>query len=110
MSQNQNNGVDPQDLIGTTDRHRTPVHHVHAPPEATLEWNDAAVKEFRFLRTPVWGFGLKLSSDGLGQKPPPWSKQCNPRRLGLRLNPHGNSSRWTTTTSACSTTPWSRVR
>ena len=33
-----------------------------APPEATLEWNDAALEgSYRFLRR-VWGFGLKLSA------------------------------------------------
>jgi leucyl-tRNA synthetase len=33
-----------------------------APPEATLEWNDAAVEgSYRFLRR-VWNFGLKLSA------------------------------------------------
>jgi leucyl-tRNA synthetase len=32
-----------------------------APPEATLEWNDAAVEgSYRFLRR-VWNFGFKLS-------------------------------------------------
>jgi leucyl-tRNA synthetase len=33
-----------------------------APPEATLEWNDAAVEgSYRFLRR-VWNFGVKLQS------------------------------------------------
>jgi leucyl-tRNA synthetase len=33
-----------------------------APPEATLEWNDAALEgSFRFLRR-VWGFGHKLGA------------------------------------------------
>jgi leucyl-tRNA synthetase len=33
-----------------------------APPEATLEWNDAAVEgSYRFLRR-VWNFGVKLSA------------------------------------------------
>jgi leucyl-tRNA synthetase len=33
-----------------------------APPEATLEWNDAAVEgSYRFLRR-VWNFGFKLSA------------------------------------------------
>jgi leucyl-tRNA synthetase len=35
-----------------------------APPEATLEWNDAAVEgSYRFLRR-VWGFGHKLAPIG----------------------------------------------
>ncbi|MGP1690957.1 MAG: class I tRNA ligase family protein, partial [Giesbergeria sp.] len=33
-----------------------------APPEATLEWNDAAVEgSYRFLRR-VWNFGMRLSA------------------------------------------------
>jgi leucyl-tRNA synthetase len=36
-----------------------------APPEATLEWNDAAVEgSYRFLRR-VWNFGVKLSAMNL---------------------------------------------
>ena len=32
-----------------------------APPEATLEWNDAAVEgSYRFLRR-VWNFGVRLA-------------------------------------------------
>ncbi len=36
-----------------------------APPEATLEWNDAAVEgSYRFLRR-VWNFGVKLAEAGV---------------------------------------------
>ena len=45
-----------------------------APPEATLEWNDAAVEgSYRFLRR-VWNFGNKLAaidfvaSDAMAEK------------------------------------------
>jgi leucyl-tRNA synthetase len=35
-----------------------------APPEATLEWNDAALEgSYRFLRR-VWNFGLKIAAGG----------------------------------------------
>ena len=55
MSKSKNNGVDPQDLI---DRHGADTARLFtmfaAPPEATLEWNDAAVEGAqRFLRR-VW--------------------------------------------------------
>ena len=37
-----------------------------APPELTLEWNDAAVEgSYRFLRR-VWNFGVKLSAMDMG--------------------------------------------
>ncbi|OIQ94855.1 leucine--tRNA ligase [mine drainage metagenome] len=55
MSKSKNNGVDPQDLI---DRYGADTARLFtmfaAPPEATLEWNDAAVEgAYRFLRR-VW--------------------------------------------------------
>jgi leucyl-tRNA synthetase len=114
MSKSKNNGVDPQDLIEKYGADTARLYTMFtAPPEATLEWNDAAVEgSYRFLRR-VWNFGVKLSAmnniaacaesagakANLARKPRPcaWrSTRC--------------SSRWTTTTSACSTTPWSRAR
>ncbi|GAB1383120.1 leucine--tRNA ligase [Burkholderiales bacterium] len=61
MSKSKNNGVDPQELI---DRYGADTARLYtmftAPPEATLEWNDAAVEgSYRFLRR-VWNFGVKL--------------------------------------------------
>ena len=61
MSKSKNNGVDPQELIEKygADTARLYVMFT-APPEATLEWNDAAVEgSYRFLRR-VWNFGYKL--------------------------------------------------
>jgi leucyl-tRNA synthetase len=57
MSKSKNNGVDPQDII---DRYGADTARLYmmftAPPEATLEWNDAAVEgSYRFLRR-VWNF------------------------------------------------------
>jgi leucyl-tRNA synthetase len=65
MSKSKNNGVDPQDLIEKYGADTARLYTMFtAPPEATLEWNDAAVEgSYRFLRR-VWGFGHKLS--GLG--------------------------------------------
>ena len=63
MSKSKNNGVDPQDLIERygADTARLDTMFT-APPEATLEWNDAAVEgSYRFLRR-VWNFGYKLST------------------------------------------------
>ncbi|WP_066156842.1 leucine--tRNA ligase [Hydrogenophaga pseudoflava] len=65
MSKSKNNGVDPQDLIEKYGADTARLYTMFtAPPEATLEWNDAAVEgSYRFLRR-VWGFGHKLSAIG----------------------------------------------
>ena len=58
MSKSKNNGVDPQDLIERYGADTARLYTMFtAPPEATLEWNDAAVEgSYRFLRR-VWNFG-----------------------------------------------------
>ena len=63
MSKSKNNGVDPQDLIEKYGADTARLYTMFtAPPEATLEWNDAAVEgSYRFLRR-VWNFGVKLST------------------------------------------------
>jgi leucyl-tRNA synthetase len=63
MSKSKNNGVDPQDLIGRYGADTARLYTMFtAPPEATLEWNDAAVEgSHRFLRR-VWNYGVKLSA------------------------------------------------
>jgi leucyl-tRNA synthetase len=63
MSKSKNNGVDPQDLIGKYGADTARLYTMFtAPPEATLEWNDAAVEgSYRFLRR-VWNYGVKLSA------------------------------------------------
>ncbi len=63
MSKSKNNGVDPQDLI---DRYGADTSRLYmmftSPPEATLEWNDAAVEgSYRFLKR-IYSLGLKLSA------------------------------------------------
>ena len=63
MSKSKNNGVDPQDII---DRYGADTARLYmmftAPPEATLEWNDAAVEgSYRFLRR-VWNFAQTNSA------------------------------------------------
>jgi leucyl-tRNA synthetase len=58
MSKSKNNGVDPQELIDQygADTARLFVMFA-APPEQTLEWNDAGVEgAYRFLKR-VWAFG-----------------------------------------------------
>jgi leucyl-tRNA synthetase len=68
MSKSKNNGVDPQDLIEKYGADTARLYTMFtAPPEATLEWNDAAVEgSYRFLKR-VWGFGHKLGAlGGLG--------------------------------------------
>jgi leucyl-tRNA synthetase len=65
MSKSKNIGVDPQDLIEKYGADTARLYTMFtAPPEATLEWNDAAVEgSYRFLRR-VWGFGHKLAPIG----------------------------------------------
>jgi len=60
MSKSKNNGVDPQELIKRYGADTARLYTMFtAPPEATLEWNDAGVEgSYRFLRR-VWGFALK---------------------------------------------------
>ncbi|MDC8787006.1 leucine--tRNA ligase [Roseateles koreensis] len=60
MSKSKNNGVDPQELINEygADTARLFVMFA-APPEQTLEWNDAGVEgAHRFLKR-VWAFAAK---------------------------------------------------
>ncbi len=63
MSKSKNNGVDPQDLIDKYGADTARLYMMFtAPPEATLEWNDAAVEgSYRFLRR-LWNFGVKLGA------------------------------------------------
>jgi leucyl-tRNA synthetase len=63
MSKSKNNGVDPQDLIEKYGADTARLYTMFtAPPDATLEWNDAALEgSFRFLRR-VWSFGSKLGA------------------------------------------------
>ncbi|MDR0458340.1 MAG: leucine--tRNA ligase [Burkholderiaceae bacterium] len=63
MSKSKNNGVDPQELIEQYGADTARLYTMFtAPPEATLEWNDAAVEgSYRFLRR-LWAFGAKLSA------------------------------------------------
>ena len=64
MSKSKNNGVDPQDLIEKYGADTARLYTMFtAPPEATLEWNEAAVEgSYRFLRR-VWNFSAKLLPD-----------------------------------------------
>jgi len=66
MSKSKNNGVDPQDLIEKYGADTARLYTMFtAPPEATLEWNDAAVEgSYRFLRR-VWNFAVKLTAMNL---------------------------------------------
>jgi leucyl-tRNA synthetase len=61
MSKSKNNGVDPQELIDRFGADTARLFTMFAaPPEATLEWNDAAVEgAHRYLKR-VWAFGVKL--------------------------------------------------
>ncbi|MDP3251656.1 MAG: class I tRNA ligase family protein, partial [Hydrogenophaga sp.] len=91
MSKSKNNGVDPQDLIEKYGADTARLYTMFtAPPEATLEWNDAAVEgSYRFLRR-VWAFGVKLSAaGGLGAQAASVAKQpLSKPAKALRLEIH----------------------
>ncbi|GAB2477129.1 leucine--tRNA ligase [Comamonas humi] len=63
MSKSKNNGIDPQELIEKYGADTARLYTMFtAPPELTLEWNDAAVEgSYRFLRR-VYNYGVKLSA------------------------------------------------
>ncbi len=67
MGKSERNGVDPQDLIEKYGADTARLYTMFtAPPEATLEWNDAGVEgSYRFLRR-VWNFGVKLNAMNMG--------------------------------------------
>ncbi|MEJ8840578.1 leucine--tRNA ligase [Ramlibacter sp. AN1133] len=85
MSKSKNNGVDPQDLIEKYGADTARLYTMFtAPPEATLEWNDAALEgSYRFLRR-VWNFGVKL---GLAPAAPaaPTGKQSQALRREIHM-------------------------
>ncbi|BEP45229.1 leucine--tRNA ligase [Variovorax sp. V15] len=72
MGKSERNGVDPQDLIEKYGADTARLYTMFtAPPEATLEWNDAAVEgSFRFLRR-VWNFGAALAEMPVSLGGPP---------------------------------------
>ncbi len=81
MSKSKNNGVDPQDLIEKYGADTARLYTMFtAPPEATLEWNDAALEgSYRFLRR-VWNFGAKLGPAGKGVPAASYGKQSQALR------------------------------
>jgi leucyl-tRNA synthetase len=80
MSKSKNNGVDPQDLIEKYGADTARLYTMFtAPPEATLEWNDAALEgSYRFLRR-VWNFGVKIGAGG-DRKAPSYGRQSQALR------------------------------
>jgi leucyl-tRNA synthetase len=86
MSKSKNNGVDPQDLIEKYGADTARLYTMFtAPPEATLEWNDAALEgSYRFLRR-VWNFGHKLGagSGATAAVPAVMGKQAKALRLEI---------------------------
>ncbi len=84
MSKSKNNGVDPQDLIERYGADTARLYTMFtAPPEATLEWNDAAVEgSYRFLRR-VWNFGFKLKALDSSGNAGPMDKDTKALRLEI---------------------------
>jgi len=92
MSKSKNNGVDPQDLIEKYGADTARLYTMFtAPPEATLEWNDAGVEgSYRFLRR-VWNFGAKLDAmnSGTACARTDWAKGSFDKEIkALRLEVH----------------------
>jgi leucyl-tRNA synthetase len=92
MSKSKNNGVDPQDLIEKYGADTARLYTMFtAPPEATLEWNDAGVEgSYRFLRR-VWNFGMKLGAmpSGAGKASIDWAGATLSKDIKtLRLEAH----------------------
>ncbi len=92
MSKSKNNGVDPQDLIEKYGADTARLYTMFtAPPEAALEWNDAAVEgSYRFLRR-AWNFGSKLHAmnSGSGHLRIDWSTaELDQETKALRLEVH----------------------
>jgi leucyl-tRNA synthetase len=85
MSKSKNNGVDPQDLIEKYGADTARLYTMFtAPPEATLEWNDAALEgSYRFLRR-VWAFGQKLGQGSAA----PAAAAFGPQSKALRREIH----------------------
>jgi leucyl-tRNA synthetase len=84
MSKSKNNGVDPQELIERYGADTARLYTMFtSPPEATLEWNDAALEgSHRFLRR-VWNFGARL---GAGTPAP--VQACGKEAQALRREIH----------------------
>ncbi len=96
MSKSKSNGVDPQDLIERYGADTARLYMMFtAPPEATLEWNDAAVEgSWKFLRR-VWNFATKheaslkegievIRAEYAGAQAPP----CNAATKAMRKEIH----------------------
>lgn len=92
MSKSKNNGVDPQDLIEKYGADTARLYTMFtAPPDTTLEWNDAALEgSYRFLRR-VWNFGVKLhamNSGAEGAEPSGATASFDKETKALRLEIH----------------------
>jgi leucyl-tRNA synthetase len=81
MGKSERNGVDPQDLIEKYGADTARLYTMFtAPPEATLEWNDAAVEgSYRFLRR-VWNFGALLHGAPVEAGTPAFGKNAKALR------------------------------
>jgi len=91
MSKSKNNGVDPQDLIEKYGADTARLYTMFtAPPEATLEWNDAAVEgSYRFVRR-VWNYAVKVEGAlkvGLGvDRSQPITFSAEAKKLRLEIH------------------------
>jgi leucyl-tRNA synthetase len=106
MSKSKNNGVDPQELIEHYGADIARFFIIFtSPPEMTLMWSDAGVEgAARFLRR-LWTFATSLPArtDSATSRT---AARCRPAWQRCAATFTRCSGRPTTTSNACSSTPW----
>jgi leucyl-tRNA synthetase len=117
MSKSKNNGVDPQDLIEKYGADTARLFTMFtSPPELTLEWNDAAVEgaiascAASTTSGKLTGMDMASAVQGVAgaSRWTMWNSARRPRPCAWKSTTC--SSRSSTTTRACSTTPWCPAR
>ena len=99
MSKSKNNGVDPQAMVGKYGADTVRLFSMFAaPPEQSLEWNEAGVDGMaRFLRR-LWAQVQKHAADGAARR---WTLlRWTPTRRRCAARPTKPSARSVTTTAA----------
>ncbi len=93
MSKSKNNGVDPQEMVGKYGADTVRLFSMFAaPPEQSLEWNEAGVEGCaRFLRR-VWKFFDEVAASGHNLQLPDlhWDRsQADAQTIAIRREIHG---------------------
>ena len=110
MSKSERNGVDPQELIATYGADTARMFVMFAgPPEESALWADSGVEgAHRFIKR-LWAYAQHARDRACaGARPTSTGRARRNRCERFAANSISCSSRRTTTTAACSTTPWFR--